>query len=94
MARISDLPSEVLLQIFTYAIFQPNTLGLRLIDYKTAWSLIAVDSRFCEVSIDVASRMNRSVAARRYWRTAEKIAWKWKHSEDTRARSGSLLEAR
>lgn len=87
MARITDLPTEILIKICRFATLHPNTLGLRLIDYKTAWSLIAVNVRFCEISVHVASSMNRSVAARRYWRTAERIV-----RERERERGG-LLEA-
>jgi len=73
MAHITDLPPELLITIFRIAISQPNALGLRLLDYRTARNLISVNSRFCEVSVHAASSMNRSVLARRYWRVAERI---------------------
>jgi len=73
MARITDLPTELLIKIFRHAIFLQNTLGLRLIDYRSAQSFIAVNSLFCKVSVHVASSMNHSIVARRYWRVAERM---------------------
>lgn len=92
MAHITDLPPELLTTIFKNAMSHPNALGLRLLDYRTARSLISVNSRFCEVSVHIASSMNRSMVARRYWRVAERITRDRERGMAVRAKQGRLAE--
>lgn len=94
MARITDLPTELLIKIFRHAIFHPNTLDLRLIDYRPVRSLIAVNSLFCEVSVHLASSMNSSIVARRYWRVAESILRDRERRAEQRCLVGPYLENR